>query len=100
MLQGAQPSGWWASRLIRLSIGGVLICAGVALGIGLFALVDTLDIEPEPSAALQLGAGLADGCTTLALDRDNGRTEAEPCPDVGAQVARAGNAQLFVATAY
>jgi hypothetical protein len=99
MFQGTQPAGLRAGRTLRLGVGGALICSGLALGIGLFALVDALDAGPEAATA-PLGASLADGCTTLALDRDNGRTEAEPCPDVGAQVARAGSAQLFVATAY
>ena len=82
-------------RAIRLAAGGSLLITGFALGAALYALVDDLESDALPAAAIEL----ADGCTTLALDRSNGRTEAEPCRDTP-EVTATLQASLIVRAAY
>ena len=61
-----------------------VIVTGFALGAALFALVDNAESGLE-----QPVASITDGCTTLALDRSNGRTEAGPCAELfGPQTPR------------
>jgi hypothetical protein len=63
---------------------GFALGAGLVLGIGTFALLDGLDRR-----AAFLSGRLAAGCTVLALDRNNGRTQAEPCPEFAPQLIAA-----------
>jgi hypothetical protein len=72
-----------------------VLSAGLVLGAGLFTLMDAAESGLEHP-----GAGLAVGCTTLVLDRDNGRTEAGPCPVLAPQVAAIFQAPLPTPTAH
>ena len=87
-----------AGKPIRVVVGGLLLGTGLALGAGLFLLIDIPEGGAEAPAAHNLttqsdGHG-GSGCTTLALNRDRGHTLAEPCPARAPQVA---TAPLFLA---
>lgn len=85
---------------IRWSLIGCALGAGLALGGGLGVL---LDARADGRAALPnptKGVGLAEGCTVLALDRKNGRTEAAPCPAAAQQVAAAFHSPRPMPAAY
>jgi hypothetical protein len=68
---------------------------GFALGAALFALVDNAE-----SAVEHPPASVADGCTTLVLDRSNGRTEAGPCAEPARQTPTTLQASLLLANAH
>jgi hypothetical protein len=84
----------------RQAVVGFAVGAGLVLGVGLFVLLDVPDRGRAASPSPSLGGGLAAGCTVLALDRDNSRTQAEPCPDLAPQVVAAVRAPPLVPAAY
>lgn len=77
-----------------IAVGSVL-GAGSLIGAALFLLLDVPN-----SGGVHLHSGVAEGCITLTLDRDRGRTETAPCPDATAQVAATYQATLLIPTAY
>jgi hypothetical protein len=86
------------SSACRATVGFAL-GAGLVLGVGLFVLLDVADRGRDALTSPSLGGGLAAGCTVLALDRDNSRTQAEPCPDFAPQVVAAIRAPPPIPTA-
>ncbi len=84
-------------RPVRWAPAVSVVVTGFALGAALFALVDNAESGLE-----QPVASITDGCTTLVLDRSNGRTEAGPCAELfGPQTPAAPQAtMLLAATAY
>lgn len=82
-------------RPVRWAPAASIAVTGFALGAALFALVDNAE-----SALEQPPPSLADGCTTLVLDRSNGRTEAGPCTELVPQAPSTLQASLLLATAY
>ena len=95
---GSRPSQAGARRGAVRWVAGLLLSAGFVLGAGLFTIMDAAESGHEQPR--HLGAGLTDGCTALALDRDNGRTEARPCPELAPQEAANFQAPLLPPTAY
>jgi hypothetical protein len=73
---------------------GFALGAGLGLGVGLLVLSDGHD------RGAFLSARLAVGCTVLALDRNNGRTKAEPCRDLALQLTAALRAPRLVPAAH
>ena len=85
-----------AYRPIRWAPAVSMIVTGFALGAALFALVDNAESGLE-----QPTVSIADGCTTLALDRSNGSTEAAPCREFAPQgPSTLQPTMLLAATAY
>jgi len=95
---GSRASQTGAGRGVVRWVVVLVLSAGFVLGAGLFTIMDAAESGHEQSR--HFGAGLADGCTALALDRDNGRTEARPCPEAAPQVAAIFRAPLLPPTAY
>jgi hypothetical protein len=85
---------------VRLAAVGLALGAGLVVGASLMVLLDAPSSARELPAVLRLDAGVSGGCTTLALDRDKGRTEAEPCPQPPPQLAGTFQVPLTAATAY
>jgi len=95
------PGGATASRAsMRLAAVGLALGAGLVVGASLMVLLDAPSSARELPAALRLDAPVSGGCTTLALDRGNGRTEAEPCPQPPPQLAATFPASPPAPTAY
>ena len=94
----SRPSGAGAGRRAVRWVAGFVLGAGFALGAGLFMLMDAAESGQEQPQ--HLGAGLDDGCTALALDRNNGRTEAKPCPEIAPQLAAISRTRLLPPTAH
>jgi hypothetical protein len=85
---------------MRLAAVGLALGAGLVVGASLTVLLDAPSSARELPVTLRLDAGISGGCTTLALDRDQGRTEAEPCPQPPPQLAGTFQAQEAAANAY
>ena len=86
-----------AHRPLRWAPAVSMIVTGFALGAALFALVD----NAESGLEQPFTANIADGCTTLALDRSNGSTEAAPCVELAPQTPTTLRpTMLLAATAY
>jgi hypothetical protein len=100
---GASPTAAKANASrgsMRLAAVGLALGAGLVVGASLMVLLDAPSSARELPATLRLDAGVSGGCTTLALDRDKGRTEAEPCPQPTPQLAGTFQPPLAAPTVY
>jgi hypothetical protein len=85
---------------LRLAAVGLALGVGLVVGASLIVLFEAPSNARELPPELRLDAGISGGCTTLALDRDKGHTEAEPCPRPAPQLAGTFQAPEAAANAY
>jgi hypothetical protein len=82
-------------RLGRMTMAGAALCgmAGFFLGAAFWIVLGALSLAggplPEPLPGLESHAPHSTGCTSLALDRHNGHTTAEPCRGISAPLREA-----------